>query len=130
MFEHSEHHKQQPPARRGPRAEERRLEWREERSLALHQGVARHVAEDPSLIARALAQLNRWESMVLRAGGDRRSPERSAWRELLTTGTLEEIIAALREDSPRARRLRRFSPFAGALPEAERLAILERFEAI
>jgi hypothetical protein len=109
---------------------ERRFEWREERSLALHQAVARHVAEDPSLITRALAQLNRWEALARRAGSDRRLPARSAWRELLVAGTLEEIIAALLEDSPRARRLRRFSPFAGALPEAERLAILERFEAI
>lgn len=114
----------------GPRARSRKHDWIDERSLALAQAVARCISEDQSLISKALETVNRWDAEAQAAGDARVRPLLATWRDLLTSGTLEEIVARLVEDSDRGRRLRQSSPFAGCLPEAERRAILAAFEAM
>jgi hypothetical protein len=118
------------PAPQGPRARARKHDWIDERSLALAHAVARHVRADRSLIATALETLNRWEVEARASHDGRVLTTLALWRESLTTGTLDEIIASIAEDSDRARWLRQSSPFAGCLPENERLAIFARFEAM
>lgn len=114
----------------GPRARSRRHDWVEERSRALGAAVGEHLRLDPSLVNCAREQLDRWEANA-RTNNDRRVlPALQEWRALLDSFTLDQLIALLREDSTRAARLRQSSPFAGLLPEEERLAIFQRFEAL
>jgi hypothetical protein len=52
------------------------------------------------------------------------------WEEIISEGSLEEILGKLVEDTEDGRRRRQSSPFSGILSPAERREIFEKYEAI
>jgi hypothetical protein len=92
-------------------------ELAEERSLALHEEVARRLRDNPALLRVARARVEDW----LRKGSVHSEYGR-AWREILC-GSVEEIGAHLRDRSERARALRQVSPFAGVVSARRRWEI-------
>ncbi|MBI4657931.1 MAG: hypothetical protein HY735_03620 [Verrucomicrobia bacterium] len=96
-------------------------EWIDQRSLALHDAVAKKLAEHPELLEVARRNLRRWLAQ-------NRQPALLEWQHLLDTLPFNDLLALLRSTDERARRLRQSSPFAGVLTPQERLAILERYE--
>lgn len=93
-------------------------ERRDEERLRLHLEVAERLAEDPSLIDDALANIERWEA----ARGPQ--PYYDEWRRILREESVERVIARMTAKGPEARRLRQSSPFVGIIPPKERDAIL------
>ena len=93
------------------------------RSLALHQAIAAKLRADPSLMAIAHDNLDRWS----RQNG-RSQPYWDAWRELLAL-PLDQLLSQMAEESERMTALRQASPFAGILTPRERWAIYDRFPA-
>lgn len=93
----------------------------DERSLALHQLVARKLLADPLLLDRARANVRRWQE-------SHGSPSLALaeWEQILT-GPVDEIAGLLVERSEMATRLRQSTPFTGILTEPERLAIYESY---
>jgi hypothetical protein len=93
----------------------------DERSLALHELVARKVQASPALLDKARGNLRRWQE----AHG---SPSLAfvEWEEILRS-PVDQVTAFLVERSERATRLRQSSPFCGILTEAERRAIYESY---
>lgn len=91
------------------------------RSLALHRAIADKLREDPSLIAIALENIERWTRL-----GSRSQPYWDAWREILRQ-PLPEILDLIVAESERMTALRQATPFAGVLTPRERWAIYERF---
>jgi hypothetical protein len=92
------------------------------RSLALHRAIADKLRDDPSLLAIALDNLERWSR-----GGGHSQPYFDAWREILRR-PLPEILELLVEESERMTALRQATPCAGILQPAERWAIYEKFK--
>lgn len=91
------------------------------RSRWLHRAVAGRLAADPErVLGRARRNLDRLER-AHPAGLSARYLGR--WRELIADGP-EAVMQALVADTPEADELRQNSPFAGVLPDAQRLAIL------
>src|SRR5215813_6628526 len=91
------------------------------RSLALHRAIAGKLRADPSLLAIAHDNLDRWS----RTSG-RSQPYLDAWREILKR-PLDEVLTLLVEDSERMTAMRQSSPFAGVLEPKERWAIYAEF---
>ena len=91
-----------------------------ERSLALHEEVARRLLEHPAMIDRARSKLEEWIGR-----GGRALPLLLRWREVLA-GSPDQVAALLRDPSEDAAWLRSASPFAGVLDTRTRLAILRR----
>lgn len=91
------------------------------RSLALHRAMAAKLSADPSLLAIALDNIERWSRM-----GSRSQPYWDAWREILNR-PLPEILQLMVEDSERMTAMRQATPFAGVLEPAERWAIYDEF---
>jgi len=91
------------------------------RSLWLHRAVAGRLARDPErVLRRASRNLDRLE----RAHPTGMSARRLArWRRLIEQGP-ESVMRILVAESAEADELRQNSPFAGVLPDADRLAIL------
>jgi excisionase family DNA binding protein len=91
------------------------------RSLWLHRAVAGRLARDPERgLRRASGNLDRLE----RAHPTGMSARWLAqWRRLIEQGP-DAVMRILVAESPEADELRQNSPFAGVLPEAERLAII------
>jgi hypothetical protein len=109
----------------GPRARARHHDWIDDRRRALGQAVAAHLSADPSLVAAALDQLDRWQRSTL----PRVLPAFQEWRTILETQSVQQIISLLGEDSPRATRLRKSSPFAGiGISQEARTSIFAAFE--
>lgn len=91
------------------------------RSLWLHRAVAGRLARDPEgVLRRASRNLGRLERIHPTGMSARRL---ARWRRLLEQGP-EAAMRILVAESVEADELRQSSPFAGVLPEAERLAIL------
>jgi hypothetical protein len=86
------------------------------RGLAFHRAVAERL--DGALVADALVRLRRW-----RDEGRVHPRYAGAWEELLT-GPRARLLQTLRADDEDAAALRQSSPFAGALTERERRAVL------
>ncbi len=99
-------------------------EWIDQRSLALDEAVARKLREQPALLDRARATLNRWLQQ--------RQPNVPQvlieWREILSAWPFERILTLLTRSDEDARRLRQSSPFCGILSPEERLSILKTYE--
>jgi hypothetical protein len=93
----------------------------DERSLTLHQLVARKLLADPALLESARANVRRWQC---RNGGP--SPALAERERILDDG-VEQVAEFLVERSERATRLRQSSPFAGILTDDERQAIYESY---
>ena len=94
----------------------------DERSLAFGRVIAARLAEDPSLVERARANIARWIQTA--SGGAK--PDLADW-SLALDGPLEGVIRLVTGDDERAARLRQSNPFAGVLSPQERLAILKQF---
>lgn len=92
-----------------------------------HVRIAAMLRDDPErIIAHARGRMDKWGwSEALRQG--RPAPYMREWDALLS-GPLEELAAILTAplDDERAVWLRSSSPFAGIIPQEERLAIRER----
>lgn len=84
------------------------------RSLELHRIVANKLLSDPAIIDLAKTNLNKWHS----------SQAYREW-EVILQKPATEIASFLVDTSERATRMRKSSPFAGALSEKERLAVYE-----
>jgi hypothetical protein len=95
----------------------------DQRSLVLAQAVADRLLQQPELVVRARATVARW----LMTCSPRVRPTLNEWDQVLT-GSIGGVISLLTGTDERSRRLRQSNPFAGALPQEERLAILRRFE--
>ncbi len=93
----------------------------DERSLALHEVVARKLMASPVLLNTARENLRRW-----RQGDGRFAPAFAEWDRILA-GAVDDVAALLVERSARATRLRQSSPFAGILTEEERRAVYESY---
>ncbi len=96
----------------------------DDRSLAFGRAIAARLVADGSLLERAGATLARW----LESCSPQARPTLLEWKSALER-PLEEVVALLTGSSERAVRLRQSNPFAGVLPQDERLAIIREFEA-
>ena len=94
----------------------------DERSLAFGRAIAARLADDPSLLARARANVARW----MQTASPGVKPDLAAWSAALE-GPLDGVIQLLTGNDERAARLRQSNPFAGVLSQQERLAILKQF---
>jgi len=93
----------------------------DQRSLALHRGIADKLRADPSLLAVAHDNLDRWSKERGRS-----QPYWDAWREILNR-PIEEVLALIVEESERMTAMRQASPFAGILTPRERWSVYDRF---
>ncbi len=84
------------------------------RSLAYHVEVARRIAADASLVARARLTV---DDLVSR--GVLHSEYASRWKSLLN-GPIETLVATLEADDDSSAALRKTSPFAGVIRARER----------
>ncbi len=88
------------------------------RSIELHRLVAQKL--DDALVRRASERVQGWLA-------DEDAPVPSVyarqWSDLLS-GPRDHLARSLTEDTPRMRDLRQNTPFAGALSESERLAVI------
>lgn len=96
----------------------------DERSLAFAQAIADRLRRDPSLIQLARTNLENW--MKTCSPGVRLTLEE--WRAAVD-GPIDGVFDLLTSRDERATRLRQSNPFAGALPESERMKILLEFDA-
>jgi hypothetical protein len=94
----------------------------DDRSLAFGRAIAARLADDPSLIELARANLARW----IPTASPGVQPDLAAWSAALE-GPLDGVIQLLTGDDERATRLRQSNPFAGVLTPQERLTILKQF---
>ncbi len=94
-----------------------RHELAEARSLALHETVARRIADDPTVLARARERVLGWI-----AAGQPHAEFAEAWLALLD-GPSESLLSVLTGRSEQAIELRQVSPFAGVVPPRERWAL-------
>jgi hypothetical protein len=92
----------------------------EERSLALHEEIARRLSASPELIEIAKENIARW------AERDGELPPWKEWKEILGR-PVAEVIRVLRAKDEKARHLRQSSPFCGILSPMERWRIYESF---
>lgn len=91
------------------------------RSLALHRAIVDKLRANPSLLAIARDNLERWSQQ-----NGRSQPYFDAWRKLLDE-PLEELLRLMVEDSERMTAMRQAAPFAGILTPRERWDIYDRF---
>ena len=93
----------------------------DERSLAMHQLIAKKLQANPALLDKARHNMRRWQA----SDGSARLAL-AEWEQILR-GPVNQVAQFLSERSERATRLRQSSPFAGILTEAERRAIYESY---
>jgi hypothetical protein len=92
----------------------------------LHELTADKLERDPSLLRIPLANIDRWLASGYSA------PHRlEQWRQIIlraqaTPEGFDELLTLLREDSPDAKRLREFAPFAGILTARERRGVIRQ----
>jgi len=96
-------------------------QWIDQRSLALHEGVAATLEAHPQFMDVARRNGERWlqqnPATALRE-----------WRRILDSTPLAEVVALLRSSSDEAPRLRQSSPFDGLLTTEERRTIMGAYE--
>jgi transcriptional regulator with XRE-family HTH domain len=90
------------------------------RSLAMHQRIAAKVREQPALLQRARATIDRWQQ---HGASPASAPYLESWRHLIDQG-MDVALAAAVEPSERGNALRQASPFTGVLNNRERWALL------
>ena len=107
------------------------VNWHEvidERSLELHQVVARELRADPTRLNLVVAWI---EKFVADPDYSIRSKDAlKEWLELIRSRGLPGVLAALEDRSEEAQRMRQSSPFAVIMPQDERQRILDRYEAL
>lgn len=95
------------------------------RSLALHVLIAKKITDNPALLEKARANLERWGA----AQGSGAAPRwLTEWQEILKRAW-PEIAALITGQGQENDRLRKSAPFAGILTQEERLQIFNRFKA-
>jgi hypothetical protein len=94
------------------------------RSLAMHAVIARKIERDPSLLAIAHRNVERWRTRWKEAP----PAWLEEWQELLDQ-PWQAVAAFITGVGERATRLRQSSPFAGILSNEERWRIHEAFRA-
>ena len=94
----------------------------EARSLAMHALIARKIELNPTLLAIAHRNIERW-SAQRRDGSPAWLEE---WREVLKQ-PWQYVAALITEPSEHGARVRQSSPFAGVLTNEERWRIYETF---
>jgi len=96
----------------------------EARSLAMHAVIARKIERDPTLLAVAYRNIERWN--------DRWKEDAPAWlkewQEVLKQ-PWQHVAALITEPSENGARVRQSTPFAGVLTNEERWRIYEAFRA-
>lgn len=95
----------------------------DQRSLAFGHAIARKLAAQPQLIELARENIGRW----LKTASATSLPALEEWRVALE-GPLPDVLALLTGSDERSVRLRQSNPFAGALTEQERSAIILQFQ--
>ena len=102
-------------------SEYQRPDWTDLFIDTLHLAIADKITEKPQLLGIVLHNLSVWR---------RQFPEMKRqvrrWKLIVYTWEFEDIVAFLRDPSPTARELRRFSPFCGLLTAAEIAATYSR----
>jgi len=88
--------------------------------MNLFPHIAEVVERDPDLLDRAMETLERWETV-----GMAPPSYLAQWRGLLgearrSPAGMTALLDVLRDDSPDARRLKDFAPFAGVLTREQR----------
>lgn len=108
---------------------DRGVNWHEiidERSLELHQVIARELRADPAKLERVVAWIERFLN-----DPDYSVQSKDAlteWLEIIRQG-LPQVLKALADDSEEGRRMRQSSPFAVIMPQDERTRIFAKYEA-
>jgi len=92
------------------------------RSLALHHAIAEKLRAQPSLLAIARENLERWT-----AAAGRSTPYLAAWTRILDL-PVEDVLKLIEQEGDEMTALRQCSPFAGVLEPKERWAVYARFE--
>ncbi|MGC2519483.1 MAG: hypothetical protein WA373_10320, partial [Burkholderiales bacterium] len=90
----------------------------------MHCLIARKIAADASLLARARRNLAAWRARY----GEDVPRALEEWRKILDR-PWPEIAALITDPGEEAARLRQSSPFAGVLTPAERRRVYEAFRA-
>ena len=88
------------------------------RRLATHREIAKRINADPTLLGKALGNIERWSRQM-----GRTPPALAEWQGLLRTLPWERIRPYLVQDDEESRRLRQSSPFVGILTQRERMEI-------
>lgn len=95
-------------------SEYQRPDWTDLFIDTLHNAIAEKLAGKPQLLGIVFHNLSVWK---------RQYPDMIAhvrqWKRIVYTWELDDIVAFLKDPSPAARELRRFSPFCGLLTPAE-----------
>ena len=100
--------------------------WHDQLGLLYHRAMAEKIRLHPELRRMAVENVDRWilrndyPASVLHALG--------RWRELLTTASLEHLLAAMIDPSEHGHQARQNTPFAGILTQEERLRIRDEHE--
>jgi hypothetical protein len=96
------------------------------RSLELNKLVEQKIRRQPELMDFVR---NRLKHMLT---GSRLSESSKdalrEWQTILSTHSLNEVLAILTEDSDEGQRLRQSSPFSGILSQRERLEVFRRYK--
>ena len=96
----------------------------EARSLAMHAVIARKIERDPTLLAVAHRNIERWSARWK----DETPAWLKEWQEVLKQ-SWQHVAAVITEPSEHGARVRQSSPFAGVLTNEERWRIYEAFRA-
>jgi hypothetical protein len=96
----------------------------EARSLAMHAVIARKIEHDPTLLAIAHRNIERWSARWK----DGPPAWLKEWQEVLKQ-PWRRIAAIITEPTEHGARVRQSSPFAGVLTNEERRRIYEAFRA-
>ena len=92
------------------------------RSLALHQSIARKLAQDPeAILRRAKKTLD-----LMMKTHPRAAPFLNEWEQILRR-PVSEIADSLLDPKPKGRELRQVTPFAGVLSAKERAHAYKQF---
>ena len=101
-----------------PQSDHRRLD---ERSLALHLLIAEKIRDNPALLERARANVERWSATCSGSWLEQ-------WRAILQRSP-DEIVRLITEHSERAADLRQSTPFTGILTRHERRIVYDSYSA-
>jgi len=91
----------------------------DDRARRLGERIAKHIAQDPAIIDRAVEWIDERE----RSGPDPSKRALEEWRSVLTTLSARQVEALLVEESERADRLRQSLPFVDVLTPEDRAAM-------
>jgi len=108
---------------RRPRIEVVNIRREERVAMELHRELAQKLRKDPSAVLAIVPRnLDRLRN---RLSSPRAMSWIARWSEIVLL-PIDDLVAAMLEDSPIGRELRQNSPFVGALTQEERLRAIER----